>query len=93
MPTKGVFSTTRIAASGLSAERQRMEVAAQNITFIGYGSPNDAAKALLAPEILNNKGIYPDAATMAKLQWIQDVGDALELYDRVWTEFKAAIGG
>lgn len=31
MPTKGVFSTTRIAASGLSAERQRMEVAAQNI--------------------------------------------------------------
>ena len=69
------------------------EVAAQNITFIGYGSPNDGAKALLAPEILNNKGIYPDAATMAKLQWIQDVGDALELYDRVWTEFKAAIGG
>jgi hypothetical protein len=26
------------------------------------------------------------------LQWIEDVGDALELYDRIWTEFKAAIG-
>ncbi|MCC7360141.1 MAG: spermidine/putrescine ABC transporter substrate-binding protein [Anaerolineales bacterium] len=69
------------------------EIAAENISFIGYGTPNDAAKALLDPEMLNNKGIYPDAATMAKLQWIQDVGDALELYDRVWTEFKAAIGG
>ena len=69
------------------------QIAAQNITFIGYGSPNDAAKALLADDIINNKGIYPDADTMSKLQWIQDVGDALELYDRVWTEFKAAIGG
>lgn len=69
------------------------EIAAQNITFIGYGSPNDAAKALLDPAILANKGIYPDAETMSQLQWIQDVGDALELYDRVWTEFKAGIGG
>jgi flagellar basal-body rod protein FlgC len=31
MPTDGIFTTTRIASSGLSAERQRMEVAAQNI--------------------------------------------------------------
>ncbi len=69
------------------------EIAAQNITFIGYGSPNDAAKALLDPAILNNQGIYPDAATMSHLQWIQDVGDAIALYDREWTEFKASIGG
>jgi hypothetical protein len=27
------------------------------------------------------------------LQWIEDVGDALQLYDRIWTEFKAAAGG
>ena len=26
------------------------------------------------------------------LQWIEDVGPALELYDRIWTEFKAAVG-
>jgi len=69
------------------------EIAAQNITFMGYGSPNEAAKALLDPAILNNQSIYPDEATMSHLQWIQDVGDALELYDRVWTEFKASIGG
>jgi flagellar basal-body rod protein FlgC len=31
MPTEGTFTATRIAASGLSAERQRMEIAAQNI--------------------------------------------------------------
>lgn len=69
------------------------EIAAQNATFVGYGTPNEAAKGLLDPEILANTGIYPDAATMGNLQWIQDVGDALETYDRIWTEFKAAAGG
>ena len=69
------------------------EIAAQNATFVGYGTPNEAAKALLDPEILGNAGIYPPDETMSRLQWIEDVGDALEMYDRVWTEFKASIGG
>ena len=68
-------------------------IAAQNVSFVGYGTPNEAAKAFMEPAILANKGIYPDEATRASLQWIQDVGDALELYDHVWTEFKAAAGG
>ncbi len=69
------------------------EIAAQNATFVGYGTPNEAAKAFLDPEMLGNAGIYPPDETMARLQWIEDVGDALEMYDRVWTEFKASIGG
>ncbi len=69
------------------------EIAAQNAAYVGYGTPNEAARQLLDPEVLNNRGIYPDAQTMGRLQWIEDVGDALALYDRVWTEFKAAAGG
>jgi spermidine/putrescine transport system substrate-binding protein len=69
------------------------EIAAQNATFVGYGTPNEAAKEFLDPEMLANTGIYPDEATMGSLQWIEDVGDALELYDRIWTEFKASVGG
>jgi spermidine/putrescine-binding protein len=69
------------------------EIAAQNATFVGYGTPNEAAKAFLDPAMLANKGIYPDSETMQHLQWIEDVGGALELYDRVWTEFKASAGG
>ena len=69
------------------------EIGAQNSTFVGYGTPNEEAKAYMDPELLANKGVYPDEATMARLQWIEDVGDALELYDRIWTEFKAAAGG
>ncbi len=68
------------------------EIAAQNAMWVGYGSPNAAAKQFIAPEILADEGIYPPEDVAARLQWIEDVGDALELYDRMWTEFKAAAG-
>lgn len=69
------------------------EIAAQNAEFVGYGSPNVAAYEFIDPEILTNESIYPTEDTFQVLQWIEDVGDALELYDRIWTEFKAAVGG
>jgi spermidine/putrescine transport system substrate-binding protein len=69
------------------------EIAAQNAEFVGYGTPNAAAKEFMDPDILADEGIYPPPEVAAKLQWIEDVGDALELYDRTWTEFKASIGG
>ena len=69
------------------------EVAAQNAEFVGYGTPSAAAKEFIDPEILADEGIYPPEDVAANLQWIEDVGDSLELYDRTWTEFKAAIGG
>lgn len=67
------------------------EIAAQNAEYIGYASPNKAAKELIDPSMLSET-IYPTGEMAARLQWIEDVGDALELYDRVWTEFKAEIG-
>jgi spermidine/putrescine transport system substrate-binding protein len=69
------------------------EIAAQNAEFIGYGSPSQTAREFIDPEVLGNESIYPPEDVMQRLQWIEDVGDALELYDRIWTEFKAAIGG
>lgn len=69
------------------------EVAAQNAEYVGYGSPNEAARAFIDPDLLANESVYPPEDVMMHLQWIEDVGPALELYDRVWTEFKAAIGG
>lgn len=68
------------------------EIAAQNAEWVGYGSPNAAAKEFIDPEILADEGIYPPPEVEARLQWIEDVGPALELYDRIWTEFKAAAG-
>lgn len=68
------------------------EIAAQNAEYVGYGSPNTAAYAFIDPDVLADEGIYPTAETFERLQWIEDVGDALEEYDLKWTEFKAAIG-
>lgn len=68
------------------------EIAAQNAEWVGYGTPNAAAKEFIDPEMLSNEGVYPTAEVSARLQWIEDVGDALQLYDRIWTEFKAAVG-
>jgi spermidine/putrescine transport system substrate-binding protein len=68
------------------------DVAAQNAEYVGYGTPNKAAKEVMDPDILADERIYPSAEVSEHLQWIEDVGPALELYDRVWTEFKAAIG-
>jgi spermidine/putrescine transport system substrate-binding protein len=66
----------------------RDDIEAENLTFIKAASPNKAARAKLAPEIANHKGIYPDAETMKKLEWIQDLGDKIDMYDRMWTEIK-----
>lgn len=68
------------------------EIAAQNAEWVGYGTPNAAAKEFIDPAILEDEGIYPPPEVASRLQWIEDVGDALELYDRIWTEFKAAVG-
>ncbi|MBL8099291.1 MAG: spermidine/putrescine ABC transporter substrate-binding protein [Anaerolineales bacterium] len=68
------------------------EIAAQNAEFVGYGTPNQAAKEFIDPEVLANPGIYPPPEVEARLQWLEDVGDALQLYDRIWTEFKASVG-
>ena len=68
------------------------EIAAQNAEFVGYGTPNAAAKEFIDPEILADESVYPPAEVEAHLQWMEDVGPALELYDRIWTEFKAAVG-
>lgn len=70
---------------------QYPEIAAQNAEYVAYATPNAAAKEFIDPSMLSDT-IYPPAEVASRLHWIEDVGDALELYDRIWTEFKAAVG-
>jgi spermidine/putrescine transport system substrate-binding protein len=69
------------------------DVAAQNAAYVGYATPNEAAKGGIDAAMLADPAVYPPDEVLARLQWIKDVGDALETYDRIWTEFKAAAGG
>jgi hypothetical protein len=52
-------------------------------------TPNEAALAGINAEDKADPAIYPPAEVMAKLQFLEDVGDATRLYDEVWTSVKA----
>lgn len=67
----------------------RPDVAAKVTNYTWFASPVEAAEELIDPEILAEEAIYPPDEVMAKLEWIQDVGDASMLYDRIWTEVRA----
>lgn len=69
---------------------QRPEVAAANANFAWYASPNAAATEFIDQEILDEPAIYPPEDVLDRLEWLQDVGDATPLYERLWTEVKAA---
>ena len=45
----------------------RPDIAARNSNFLSYANGNLASQKLLDPKILNDKNIYPDEATLAKL--------------------------
>ncbi len=89
-----------IPASSSEASRRRAEhfinwmlepeVSARNAEYVFYATPNEAAKSLLDEEILEDPSVYPSEETLAKLDFIQPLPtEALEIWDRVWTEVKA----
>lgn len=67
----------------------RPEVAAKISNFTWYASPVQAAEPYLKPEIREEPAIYPPPEVMQRLEWIEDVGEATTLYDRIWTEVRA----
>ncbi len=66
------------------------EVGAKITNYTWFASPNVAAAEFINPEILNEPAIYPPPEVIEKLEWIKDVGEATPLYERIWTEIKAA---
>lgn len=51
------------------------EVGGELTNYTYYMSPNLAAYDYIAPEILEDETVFPTAETMAKLEFIADVGD------------------
>ncbi|MFQ5881253.1 MAG: spermidine/putrescine ABC transporter substrate-binding protein [Candidatus Methylomirabilales bacterium] len=68
----------------------RPDVAARIVRYTMQASPNEAAKAHLPKAILEDPAVYPSTEVMARLEAIRDVGQALILYDRIWTEVKVS---
>jgi putrescine transport system substrate-binding protein len=67
----------------------RPEVAAKNTNFVSYANGNLASQALIDPAVLNDRTVYPDETTMARLFTVT-AHDArtTRLMNRLWTKIK-----
>jgi spermidine/putrescine transport system substrate-binding protein len=65
------------------------KVSAENMQNIGYLCPNSAGLKLVENEFLNNPAVTIPADVKAKSEVIQDLGEDLKKYTKVWDEVKA----
>lgn len=64
----------------------QVSAAITNYTF--YATANETARKFVKPELLNDPGMYPSDAILDSCEEMKDVGDAIFMYDRLWTELK-----
>lgn len=64
------------------------QVSAKNYEYIGYNDPNDKAESYHSKAYNEDPMLKAARDFIGKGEWIQDIGDALTLYDRYWTELK-----
>jgi putrescine transport system substrate-binding protein len=67
----------------------RPEIAARNTNFLGYPNGNLASQKFVEAAVLDDRTIYPDAATMRKL-YVMTPRDprTQRLMNRAWTRIK-----
>jgi len=76
-------------AHALIDDLLKPEVAAKNSNFISYANGNLASQKFIDKSILDDRTIYPDAATMAKLYTIIAHDQKTQrLINRLWTRIK-----
>ena len=68
------------------------EIAGANMNYVGYSTPESAAKAYMDEEMVENPIYYPDEETLERTQvFVNLPEDTSRLVDRLWAEAK--MGG
>jgi len=67
----------------------RGDKGAQLANYVRYPTPNQAALPMIVPEDLADRSVYPDSATLARMDYLTDQGFATRLYDEAWTAVKS----
>ncbi len=57
-------------------------------TTNGFCSPRPPVRSLVETAFRHNPAIYPPDDLLGRLEWMRDVGKAVRVYDRAWTELK-----
>ena len=65
------------------------EVAKANTEYIGFSTPNAAARALLDPEWTDNETYNPPQDVLDRCEVFRDLGDFIEVYNAAWNHIKA----
>ncbi len=68
----------------------REDISAINAEYIGYSTPITGARNLLPSEEANSEVAYPTEEVTDQLEVFTDPSDIVKVYDRIWTEVKAA---
>lgn len=68
----------------------RIDIALKNTLETGYSTPQMETKKQLPKEIREDATAYPDKNVIEKCEAYKDLGKQIVLYDRIWTEIKAA---
>jgi spermidine/putrescine-binding protein len=64
------------------------DVAARTTNRVLFASANGEARQLVKKQVQDNPAVYPPDSVFDRLEWMTDVGKAIRLYDRAWTELK-----
>lgn len=64
------------------------EIAARTSERLKFASASRDARERVTPEVRANVAVYPAVDDLGRLEWMRDVGKAVRLYDRAWTELK-----
>lgn len=65
------------------------EIGAMITNYTLFPTPNEAAMEFIADEIKNAPNLILTDEQMANVEFIEDVGEATALFERIWTEIKA----
>jgi spermidine/putrescine transport system permease protein len=65
------------------------ETAAAVMNHTGYAVANRAAQRYLKPFLLSQATLLPDESLLERCEMLEDIGDTILLYDRLWTELKS----
>ncbi len=66
------------------------KVAAATASYTRYATPNELAFKLLPANVTGDRNLYPPADVMDKCEELGDIGSAIFIYDRKWTELKCS---
>lgn len=64
------------------------QVALETSRRLLFASANRHVRSQLPPEIRNNIAVYPPDEILSRMEWMEDVQEAIRVYDRAWTELK-----